>query len=54
MPRRVADAVISGSELSAIADSGLSRRLTIASGLGAQAEASAQFGAGDSVWAMVL
>ncbi len=54
MPERVAAATIGGSEWKAIADSRFPGRLTIASGLGAQTEASAQFGAGDSVWAAVL
>ena len=54
MPKSGAAAMISDSEWSAIADSRLSGKLTIASGVVAQTEDSAQFGAGDSVWASVL
>ena len=54
MPKRVAAAMIGGSEWRAITESRLPGKLTIASGLGAQTEASAQFGTGDSVWASVL
>jgi hypothetical protein len=54
MPRRMVAAMIGDSEWSAITDSRLSGRLTRASGLGAQTEASGQFGAGDSVGATVL
>ncbi len=54
MPKRVAAAMIGVSEWSAITDSRFSGRLTTASGVGAQTEANAQFGAGDSVWARVL
>jgi len=54
MPKRVAAGMIGDSEWRAITDSRFSGKLTIARGLGAQTEASAQLGAGDSVWARVL
>ncbi len=54
MLKRVAAAVIGALEWSVLTDSRLSDKLTTASGLGAQTEASAQFGAGDSVWATAL
>ena len=49
VPKRVAAATSGGSEGSATTDSRLSARPTIASGLGAQTEASAQLGVDDSV-----
>jgi hypothetical protein len=54
MPKRVSAAMIGNSEWSVIADSRPSDRLAIASGLGAQTEARAQFGVDDSVSATVL
>jgi hypothetical protein len=54
MPTRVGATMIADSVSSAITDSRLSGRLTIASGLGAQTEASAQFGDGDSDSATLL
>jgi hypothetical protein len=54
MPKRAAVAMIGDSEWRSIRDSRFSARLTTATALGAQTEASAQFGAGDSVWATVL
>jgi len=54
IPKSGAAARIGDSEWSAMTDSRRSGRLTTASGLGAQTEPSAQFGAGDSHWARVL
>jgi hypothetical protein len=54
MPKRLCAAVMGGSDWTAIRDSTLSGRLTIASGLGAQMDASAQFGAGGSDGVTVL
>jgi hypothetical protein len=54
MLKKVAAAMIGDSKWRAITDSRFSGKLTIASGLGAQKEASTQFGADDSVWATVL
>ena len=54
MPKSGAVARIGDSEWSAMTDLRPSGRLTTASGLGAQTEPSAQFGAGDSHWARVL
>ena len=54
MPERVVAAMSGGSEGSATTDWRFSGRPTIASGLGAQTEASAQFGDWESAWATVL
>jgi hypothetical protein len=54
MPNRVAATMVGDPGGSGITDSRLPARLTIARGLGAQTEASAQFGAGDSFGARVL
>lgn len=54
MPKSGAAARIGDSERSAMTDSRRSGGLTTASGLGAQTEPSAQFGAGDSHWARAL
>lgn len=54
MPKRLCAAVMGGSDWTAIRDSTLSGKLTIASGLGAQMDASAQFGAGGSDGVTVL
>jgi hypothetical protein len=45
MPERVAAAILGASESSAVTDPMFSGRVIIASGVGAQTEASAQFGA---------
>ena len=54
MPKRAGAAMIGDGEQNATTDSMLSARPTTASGLGAQTEASAQFSAGDWVWATPL
>jgi hypothetical protein len=54
MPNRVAATMIGDPAWSGVMDSRLSARLTIARGLGAHTEASAQFGAGNSFAARVL